>query len=150
MTVRIPPLRERREDIPVLAHHFLGVASRRTQKHISGFTPEALNTLCLHAFPGNVRELDNAILRAAALTPEGQPIPRSALSLPGGDEHRTPLHPYSLQEIVETAERNTITATLDRTRGNITQAARELGLTRPGFYKVLARLGLRPASRDET
>jgi transcriptional regulator with PAS, ATPase and Fis domain len=153
--VRIPPLRERGDDVLLLAHHFLGVEARRAKKKIGGFSPEALIALGDYAFPGNVRELKNEIARAVALTPEGGHVLASALS-----ERLTPAsglssareaRPRTLREAVELAERHTVEQALARAEGNVAQASRDLGLTRPGLYKVLVRLGLRaPAGAGES
>jgi two-component system NtrC family response regulator len=153
--VRIPPMRERGDDVLLLAHHFLGVEARRAHKKIGGFSPEALIALGDYAFPGNVRELKNEIARAVALTPEGGHVLASALS-----ERLTPAaglsaaretRPRTLREAVELAERHTVEQALARAEGNVAQAARDLGLTRPGLYKVLVRLGLRaPAGAGES
>jgi DNA-binding NtrC family response regulator len=153
--VRIPPLRERGDDVLLLAHHFLGVETRRAKKKIGGFSPEALIALGDYSFPGNVRELKNEIARAVALTPEGGHVLASALS-----ERLTPAsglssareaRPRTLREAVELAERHTVEQALARAEGNVAQASRDLGLTRPGLYKVLVRLGLRaPAGAGES
>ncbi len=148
--VRIPPLRERGDDVLLLAHHFLGLEARRAKKKIAGFSPEALLVLGDHPFPGNVRELRNEIARAVALTSDGGHVLASAFSdrltpaaaLVGEREQR----PRTLKESVELAERHTVEQALARAEGNVAQAARTLGLSRPGLYKVLVRLGLRSAA----
>ena len=155
VTIRIPPLRERADDIAVLAHVLLGRACRRNRKRIPGFEPEALWALAAHEWPGNVRELENEIVRGVALTPEGSAIGAGAFSaaiaerITGGVLSRAnvaphPQHPQrTLREAVEAAETQVVEAALTRTGGNMSQAARELGLTRPGLYKVMERLGMR-------
>ncbi len=151
VTVRIPPLRERRSDIPLLAHHLLGRASATARKTVSGLSPEAIAALLAWDWPGNVRELENEMLRAVALTTEGTAIrPRTfSPAIAGLDTDPVagaPSHPgaeVTLREAVETAERATISAALDRAEGNVSAASRQLGLTRPGLYKVMERLGLR-------
>ena len=151
VTVRIPPLRARVDDIPVLAHMLLGRACRRNRKQIPGFTPEALWALVAHDFPGNVRELENEIIRAVALTAEGRSIRPEAFSevisqrkADGTrNQHAAAMTPTTLREAVEVAERRTVEAALEHTGGNVSKASRELGLTRPGLYKVMERLGMR-------
>ncbi len=150
VTVRIPPLREREDDLTLLAHELLGRVCRRARKRIPGFTPEAIAAFSGHAWPGNVRELENEIVRAVALTTEGKAIVPAVFSdIVSG---RTPLTggvsggvvaPTTLRGAVEQAERRTVEAALKRTGGNISAASRELGLTRPGLYKVMERIGLR-------
>ncbi|MBM4394267.1 MAG: sigma 54-interacting transcriptional regulator [Deltaproteobacteria bacterium] len=140
VTARIPPLRERGADVPVLAHFMLARACRRTGRRVPGFAPEALAALQSHDFPGNVRELENEVLRAVALTADGEPIRSDAFSPavkprgapgPGADG--------TLKAAVEDAERRTIEAALACAGGNVAAAARDLGLTRPGLYKVMER-----------
>ncbi len=159
VTVRVPPLRERADDIGLLAHVLLGKHCRKSNKRLPGFSPEALWALNAHEFPGNVRELENEVIRAVALTPEGQPVAPEVLSEAiarrqnGGTSpdgigaptapHFVPVGPEPLKRTVERAERSAVDAALQRTGGNVSAAARELGLTRPGLYKVMERLGLR-------
>ncbi|MFT7623316.1 MAG: transcriptional regulator with GAF, ATPase, and Fis domain [Myxococcota bacterium] len=155
VTIRIPALRERGDDIALLAHVLLGKQARRAKKRHPGFSPDALAALLSHPFPGNVRELQNEVLRSVALTPDGTPIPLAALSdgvarpvtgnvvvgPPIGQS--PPPGPEPLKKSVERAECAAVEAALQRTGGNVSAAARELGLTRPGLYKVMERLGLR-------
>jgi DNA-binding NtrC family response regulator len=148
VTLRLPPLRERPEDIPLLAHLFLRQAERQCRKSFPGFAPDALWALSLHPFPGNVRELDNEVLRAAALTPEGQPIPAQAFSdaLRGAAPAQLSAatgQPLPLREVVQRAERAAIEQALATARGNVSEAARLLEVTRPGLYKAMERLNLR-------
>lgn len=150
--VRISPLRERGSDRQVLAHHLLAAACARMARHIPGFTAEALAAIERHDFPGNVRELENEVARAVALTPEGQPIRPEAFSeglraraLVGAD----PDAGGTLDAVVTRAQREAVKAALARTGGNVTQAARDLGVTRAGLYKLMDRLGIRTAGGKE-
>ena len=149
VTVLIPPLREREGDVLLLAHALLGRACVIAHKQVPGFTPDALAALSMHPFPGNVRELENELVRAVALTPEGEPVaatafseslaardPSPAAALPAAEEG-------SLKAAVERAERQAVIAAVADAGGNMTRAAEQLGLTRPGLYKVMERLGLR-------
>lgn len=150
VTLRIPALRERGEDVALLAHFLLGRAADSARKRIPGFAADALWALSRYEFPGNVRELENEILRAVALTPEGEPIRAAAFServagqapapgaAPAGDGAA-----LTLKDAVSATERAVVEAALARQGGNVSQAARELGLTRPGLYKVMERLGMR-------
>jgi transcriptional regulator with PAS, ATPase and Fis domain len=143
-TISIPPLRHRAEDVLQLAQHFLAVESRRTRRSVVGFEPEALEALAAYGFPGNVRELRNEIARAVALTPEGAHVAATSFS-----EHVAPRlghaepTPRTLKQIVERAERYAVELALLRARGSVSQAARDLGLSRTGLYKVMLRLSVR-------
>jgi transcriptional regulator with GAF, ATPase, and Fis domain len=148
VTVRIPPLRERREDVSLLAHHLLGRVARDSNKKIPGFSREALSVLSGYDFPGNIRELENEIRRSVALTPDGQSVQVSSFSERlverSGEGPSLGLGTMSgtLKECVEAAERMAVDSALKQSEGNVSQAARILGLTRPGLYKVMDRLGI--------
>ncbi len=148
--IRIPPLRKRGDDILQLAHHFLGQETRRAKRAIHGFSPEALLMLSEYAFPGNIRELKNEIARAVALTPEGSFVLPSAFS--EKLTHRAALsaermgQPKTLKETVAFAERHALETAIARAKGNLSEAARALGLSRPGLYKALERLGMRKSA----
>ena len=146
VTVRIPALRDRGDDVTLLAHHLLGRAARKARKKLPGFAPEALWALASYEFPGNVRELENEVVRAVALTDEGHAIRPEAFS--EAIAERRPADapssaPRTLHEAVSAAERQAVESAIGRPGGNVSAAARELGLTRPGLYKVMERLGLR-------
>ncbi len=151
VTLTLPPLRERPEDIPLLAHAFLARASKQTRKTFPGFAPDALWALSLHPFPGNVRELDNEILRAAALTPDNEPIPARSFSPALRDRApAAPTQPQTasntvipLRDAVAQAERHAIERALSAAQGNVSEAARLLEVTRAGLYKAMERLGLK-------
>ncbi len=146
VTLHLPALRDRGDDVVLIAHVLLSRAAAQCRKQIPGFTPEALWALSSYAFPGNIRELDNELLRAAALTPDGEPIGPEVFS----DALRanapmavTPGTQPSLKDAVAQAERRAIEAALSQAQGNVTEAARLLGVTRPGLYKAMERLALR-------
>jgi len=130
----LPPLRERREDIPLLAGHFLARSAARTEKEFSGFDEEAMGLLLLHDWPGNVRELENAVERAVALA-EGPEIRGADVAATVArkrrpediSSYRIPLSGINLEGAVEDVERKYIRAALEMTRGNLTQAAKLLG-----------------------
>jgi transcriptional regulator with PAS, ATPase and Fis domain len=151
--VRIPPLRERSDDIVPLAHHLLGREASRSKKRVLGFAPEALLSLLAYSFPGNVRGRRNEIARAVALTPSDAHVIPSAFSEKiaprTGSAPSNPGTALTLKDCVEMAERHAVELALARNKGNLTQTAKELGLSRAGFYKVLVRLGLRQADRGE-
>lgn len=136
--INLPPLRERREDIPLLAHHFLRGYAQRYRKSISGFDPGATQLLNEHPWPGNVRELDHAVERGVLLA-QGQFVRSADLGLraapPGG---MVRLEEMSLDEV----ERHLIQRTLARHDGNVSQAAKALGLSRSAMYRRLQKHGL--------
>jgi len=129
-SVHVPPLRARREDIRLLAEHFLEVAERRLNKPIQGFAPETLRLLGEYDWPGNVRELENEVERLAILCEPGEPIEPAYLS----DRVRKQLKPIpglgSLKEQLATLERELILKALKANSFNKSQAAAALGITR--------------------
>ena len=157
--IHVPPLRERREEIPHLSTLFLREASERLGKPDIQLSSEVLEAFAQYWWPGNVRQLKNEIQRAVALSGPGETIEPAHLS-PEVSVMRLPatatalgrrplaITPQSLATAVEHVERELIQATLDRTSGNISETARTLGLTRRGLYLKLRRLGLE--SRSES
>jgi two-component system response regulator GlrR len=145
----LPPLRERREDIPLLAQHFLQRCNDEMHRAIQGFTPEAMQFLLLHDWPGNVRELINVIQRAVVLAPHDLITPD--LLLLGRETSRTPCHTLgSLKEVQEWSERAYLVRVLTATHGNVSQAAALAGRYRADFYKLLRKHALDPATfKDE-
>jgi len=145
--VSLPPLRERPGDIEPLARHFLDRYRREVKREIAGFEPEALACLRRYPWPGNIRELENAIERAVVLA-EGPEIAPS--DLPAEIRHVTPGEGLIRDEIrrfhvaVEEFKRGLIASTLRRTGGNRTQAARLLGLQRTYLARLIRDLGLGP------
>ncbi len=135
--INLPSLRERREDIPLLAAHFLGVHARRYRKSLIGFEPGAMQALQEYAWPGNVRELDHTVERAALLAP-GKQVSASDLLLRSGREMPARVEEMSLEEV----ERYLIQKALDRHEGNVSHAARALGLSRSGLYRRMQKFGL--------
>lgn len=138
--IHLPPLRERREDIPALAAHFLESLTRRYGIEGAAFDPSAMEALLAHSFPGNVRELEHAVERALLLAPSGV-IHAEDIAL------RRPSQPASrLEEMtLEEAEGHLIARALARTGGNVTDAARALGLSRSALYRRMQHFGLRGA-----
>jgi len=135
--IRVPPLRERREDLAALATLFLQQHARRYRKTVTGFDAGALQTLGEHNWPGNVRELDHAVERAVLMTP-GPSIRAADLSLKPPKDGVTRLEEMSLEDV----EAFLIKKTLARYDGNVSLAANTLGLSRSALYRRLQRYGL--------
>jgi two-component system response regulator GlrR len=143
--VVLPPLRERREDIPLLAHYFLQRWSREFSKPIQGFAPEAMQCLMAHDWPGNIRELANVVERAVVLASHN--LITADLLLLGSEMSRTSPHKLgSLKEAQDKSERTYLIQILTATRGNISQAAALAGRYRPDLYKLLRKHALDPAA----
>ncbi len=132
--IRLPPLRERREDIPILAGHFLRQHAQRYRKTIAGFDDAALRALLDHPWPGNVRELDHSVERAVLMT-RGDRVQASDLALRPSADGGPALESMSLDEV----EAFLIRKTLERSDGNVSQAAKSLGLSRSALYRRLQR-----------
>ena len=135
--IRIPPLRERREDIPALALHFLGRYASRYRREIDGFDKLALQVLTQYAWPGNVRELDHTVERAVLMS-RGREIQPADLGLNLQRAQGANLEELSL----ETVEAVLIRKALQRFQGNISQAAEALGLSRGALYRRMEKHGL--------
>ena len=132
----LPPLRDRREDIPLLARHFLGQHSQRYRKGITGFEPAALQVLMDHRWPGNVRELDHAIERAVLMA-QASVIRATDLGLKVEAVSAGRLEDMSLEDV----EAFLIRKSMSR-YGNVSHAARALGLSRSALYRRLERYKL--------
>ncbi len=150
--VRIPPLRERRDDIPVLMNHFLGRYTASIGKNVPGFTPRALALMLDHAYPGNIRELENMIERGVIMARDGQPIGASHLFIDGpppgfmsldGQGRLGPVDTDDDEAVGELVgelldrgvrfdglETQLLDAAVTRAEGNVSQAAKLLGLSR--------------------
>jgi DNA-binding NtrC family response regulator len=135
--LRLPPLRERREDIPLLAAHFLRVHSLHYRKRLAGFDPAALQALVEHNWPGNVRELDHAVERGVLMA-QGQTLRLSDLSLKPARDTGARLEDMSLEDV----EASLVKKAMARYDGNVSHAARALGLSRSALYRRLQRYGL--------
>ena len=148
VSLRMPPLRERSEDIPLLAQHFLERFAGRNRKPIRGFTPQAMDRLLQHAWPGNVRELMNAVERAVVLarsnilTEEDVSTMDEAKGTSRAAQEES--KPMSGSGSLEEMERDTILKTLEAAGGNKSEAARRLGITRKTLHKRLKKYAERP------
>ena len=172
ITVRVPALRERREDIPVLAQHFLGVYSRQMEKTVRGFTPEVMRLFLESEWRGNVRELEKAVKRMVVLADEGDALGmellpaemREAQAGPtttangngghtygghGNDGNGEPVGRgvHTLRRSVSELEKKMIVEALDRFHGNKARVARELGLSYPTLLSRIRSYGLETARK---
>jgi Nif-specific regulatory protein len=132
ITVRVPSLRERREDIPTLAQHFLDLYSRQMEKSIKGFAPDVIKALLAHEWRGNVRELEKMVKRMVVLADDGAILDRSLLPAEIRD---VPIDPKALgrtlRSNVAQLERRMVAEALERNRWNKARTARDLGLSYP-------------------
>jgi DNA-binding NtrC family response regulator len=135
--IRLPPLRDRREDIPVLASHFLRQHAEHYRKPLTGFDESAIKALLAHLWPGNVRELDHAVERAVLMA-QGETVRAADLGLRAGREGPPRIDEMSLEDV----EALLIKKALARFNGNVSHAANALGLSRSALYRRLQRYGL--------
>lgn len=147
--IRLPPLRQRREDIPLFALHFLRQHAQRYRKSLAGFDPAATRALLEHAWPGNIRELDHAVERAVLLA-QADLVRTADLGLRAGRDALPGLEDLSLEEV----ECFLVKKALARFSGNVSQAAQALGLSRSALYRRIERYGLstgdgKPVISDE-
>jgi two-component system, NtrC family, response regulator AtoC len=157
--IHLPPLRERKEDIPLLVSHFLQRFNERLKKHVEGLAPEAMERLVNHSWPGNIRELENVLergvlftegstLRVADLPAElrAEPLSSSEAIAPIAEAPAPPAS-GSLKDLVrretDRVERELIQRALDETNGNVTQAARRLKISRKSLQTKMKEFGLR-------
>ncbi|WP_052285330.1 sigma-54-dependent response regulator transcription factor ZraR [Kluyvera genomosp. 1] len=138
VTIDMPTLRQRREDIPPLVHYFLQRYAERNRKTVLGFTPQAMDLLIHYDWPGNIRELENAVERAVVLltgeyiSERELPLAVSSVLIPAS------LPAEGIQPLVA-VEKEVIQAALEKTGGNKTEAARQLGITRKTLLAKLSR-----------
>jgi len=143
--IRIPPLRERREDIPDLVRHFVDRHAAKLNKRVTGVSQPAMDLLTLYSYPGNVRELENEVERAVLLSDAGDEIAPAALSevfTLDADEEVAEPGGTRLRGRADSFARAEIQSALERHDGVKTHAAEELGLTYRGLLKKMRRLGM--------
>lgn len=168
LPIRVPPLRQRREDIPGLLEHFRAKYAQRYSRHVAGFTARSINALLMHDYPGNVRELERMVERAVLLVDEGRAIDLRHLFLgsdralvqvgltltgeglvgsadQGQERSRSIIQMVNLLrpngETLATVENAIVQAAVEAANGNVAQAARDLGLTRRQLAFRLERIG---------
>jgi len=141
IVIHLPPLRERKGDIPVLSHYFLDKLTQDTNKKITRFSSTALQKLMRHSWPGNVRELQNTIESAVAMANDD--IIGDALILPTLKADVNDLKP--LKDAKENFEKDYLLQLIEFTQGNVAQAARLAGKYRADLYELLKKYDLRPS-----
>jgi DNA-binding NtrC family response regulator len=143
ITIEVPPLRERPDDIQLLADHFLANFSQKYQKPLRGFSQSAISTMYAYHWPGNVRELESAIERAVLLSKgellEASSLPFTATEAPAATNNEFHVPPNMKLEDIE---REVIYQTLQRTKGNKQAAATALGIYRPRLYSKIRKYNL--------
>jgi two-component system NtrC family response regulator len=137
VVINLPPLRERGDDIFLLAKQFLHRFAVQNAKTGLNFAPDTLRAMNRHAWPGNVRELQNRVQRAVIMT-DGKRIHVTDMELAGAE----PLPVATLKEARENVERDLVQQALKRHSGRITSAAAELGISRPTLYELMEKLGI--------
>lgn len=149
--IELPPLRERRDDIPLLVDHFIEKYARDAGKRVTGIEPTAIAVLKTHDWPGNVRELENVIHRSLLVT-DGPQITADDLPLGlgsrSGDAGSTASAPISVAMSLEELESAAIEKALRRHGGNLSDVARQLGIGRSTLYRKLEQYGLRDKRDD--
>ena len=153
MPIRVPPLRERVGDIPLLAQHFLEQSARRSKKTVRGLAPGAMQALCRYPWPGNVRELENVIERAVIVA-KGDTITEVEPFLTGaGDPSRVDLTlPFrdAKARVVEEFERTYLAGLLEVHGGKLAAVARQAGMDPKNLWEKLTKYGLRrPTGSDD-
>ncbi|MBN1625237.1 MAG: sigma-54-dependent Fis family transcriptional regulator [Deltaproteobacteria bacterium] len=137
--IHLPPLREREDDLPLLAGHFLKIYCKKYNKPLKGMSPSTINKFMKYNWPGNVRELQHCIERAVILSDSDVLRPEDFFFSPvKSDEESVVFENYNL----ELVEKTVIRRAIDRHKGNISQAASELGLTRASLYRRMEKHGL--------
>jgi two-component system response regulator AtoC len=149
VVIELPPLRQRREDIPLLAEHLVGRLARKYQWPHLTLAPESLALLVSHDWPGNVRELGNVLARASILA-RGRTLVPAHLQMtakavePEGRTTPLPSGSLCLKEILAETERRVIRQALEQEKWNRTQAARVLGISRRQLFDKIRQYGLEP------
>ena len=139
--MRIPPLRERLSDLSLLAHAFLDRFAQAQGRALRGFSPEAMQVIEAHTWPGNVREMENTLKRAVIMS-DGPHISQEDLGLstqPKEQENE----PLNLRQVRDEAERRAVFKAIGRSNGNVAQAAELLGISRPTLYDLMNRFGMK-------
>ncbi len=142
ITLKVPPLRQRREDIPLLAENFLKMFSEKNTKHIKGFTPQAMDRIIRYNWPGNVRELMNTVESAVVLSSTDYLSFDDLPLLPDELPAQPPAGHFPTDLPLDEVEKSTILKTLEVSHGNKSEASRRLGITRATLHKKLKKYGV--------
>jgi two-component system response regulator HydG len=146
ISLDIPPLRKRRDDIVLLAQHFLKDFAAKNRKQIKGFTPKAIDRLIQYDWPGNVRELMNAVERGVVLARmehlDDEDLAIIQTPLDQTAESTTVLDDMNYNTTLEDMEKTAVIKTLKASDGNKSEAARRLGITRKTLHKKLKKYGI--------
>jgi two-component system NtrC family response regulator len=137
VVIALPPLRDRGDDVLLLAGAFLQQYAAESRKRTSGFSRDAMEAMLAHAWPGNVRELENRVKRAVVMA-EGARILPADLELDGVPRPEG----RALRDVRAELERETIQRALSKHKGNVTRTAAELGVSRPTLYGLIEKLGI--------
>jgi two-component system NtrC family response regulator len=140
ITIRIPPLREREGDALLLARMFLDQFSEEHRRNLRGYTPDAVSAIESYEWPGNVRELENRVKRAVILA-DGNRITAEELEL--AESAAGSVLKLNLRDVREAAERAAVQRAMSLFNGNVSQAAEALGVSRPTFYDLMNKYGLK-------
>ncbi|MGE0822382.1 MAG: sigma-54-dependent transcriptional regulator [Candidatus Binatia bacterium] len=157
ISIALPPLRERREDIPVLAQHFLRRYSQENHKDVTAISDTAIHMLQAYAWPGNIRELENAIERAVTLaahtviSPDDLPkeVREGKLARWDAELSQEEQSLFARLPSLDDVEKRYIEYVLHHTEGNMVQAAKILGIDRRSLYRVVERLKIAPFAKEE-
>lgn len=149
ISLTLPPLRDRREDIPLLAYHFVAKYSKKCKRLVSGISPETRNCLLAYDWPGNVREMENAIERAVVLgnTEVIMPddLPESLLAATTPEQNLAGYH-----EAVNEMKKQLILRAIEQANGNYTEAAKQLGIHSTNLHRLIRTLGLRSSTNRDS
>ncbi|MEJ2685369.1 MAG: sigma-54 dependent transcriptional regulator [Candidatus Sulfobium sp.] len=144
VTISMPPLRDRRDDIPLLASHFVKRYSKKYEKEITGVSPSAMQLMISSHWKGNVRELENAVARAVAVS--GGPVIEEADLFPGegtaGED--APGFKEARKQALTTFYRTYLTTALTRNKGNVSKTAEECSMLRQSLQQIMKRCGINP------
>jgi two-component system, NtrC family, response regulator AtoC len=157
VTIHLPPLRERVDDIPLLARHFLQRYGEESGKSISGISDKAMELLCRYSWPGNIRELENAVEQAVALsyqpilTPDDFPeaVRNPAAAKPFGNGSQNDQFLFRDAPSLEEVKKRYVLHVLRHNQGNVSRSARVLNIDRRSLYRMLARFKIEPFFKQE-
>jgi Nif-specific regulatory protein len=144
VSLSMPPLRERREDIPLLCDHFVRVYSRKNKRLVNGVSPEAIALLMRYDWPGNVRELENAVEHAVVFGSTDEILPEDLPETLLGFRSAVADGPLGYHDGVREAKRNIVLSAMEKASGNHSEAAKLLGLHVNNLHRLIRELSLKP------